>query len=127
MKIRLSTAATLITLLALSFVSVAAAESETGLDGVISISPVQGGPVIIGVPNSKPLADTAFIVTKGDDTVASFTTDDQGRFRILLPAGHYAISMKGGKRGIGRRGPFEVDVVAGEMKKVQWTCDSGMR
>lgn len=107
--------------------AMAETQSETGLEGVISISPIHGGPARIGVPNSRPLANTAFIVKKGDDTVASFSTDDQGRFRISLPPGHYTVSMKDGKRGIGRHGPFEVDVTAGQLKQVEWTCDSGMR
>lgn len=103
------------------------AMAETGLEGAISISPIHGGPARIGVPNSRPLANTAFIVKKGEDIVTSFTTDDQGRFRISLAPGHYTVSMKDGKRGIGRYGSFEVDVTQGEVKQVQWTCDSGMR
>ena len=29
--------------------------------------------------------------------------------------------------GIGRYGPFEADVTAGQMTKVEWRCDTGMR
>lgn len=125
MKTRLSATATLLTLVALSFFSLAA-DSETGLEGVISISPAHGGPAMIGGPNSTALADTAFIVTKGANTIASFTTDNQGRFRILLPEGHYTIALKAGRGAIGRRS-LEVDVIAGKMKQVEWTYDSGMR
>lgn len=102
-------------------------EPGTGLEGVISVSPIRGGPSRVGVSDSAPLANTAFVVTKGSDVVTSFTTDDQGRFRISLPAGHYTVSIKERKGKIGRYGPFEVDVVAGETKKVEWTCDTGMR
>lgn len=28
---------------------------------------------------------------------------------------------------VGHYGPFEVDVTAGQMKKVQWKCDTGMQ
>jgi hypothetical protein len=59
--------------------------------------------------------------------VASFTTDDQGHFRTLVPAGHYKVSMKGRKSSIGRFGPFEVDVATGKITKVEWQCDSGIR
>ncbi len=59
--------------------------------------------------------------------VASFTTDNEGRFRIPLAPGHYRVSIKGKKGGIGRFGPFEVDVVPGKMANVQWECDSGIR
>jgi hypothetical protein len=59
--------------------------------------------------------------------VTSFTTDDQGRFRVPLAPGHYTVSKEGKKRGIGRFGPFPVDVVAGQMTKVAWECDTGIR
>ena len=59
--------------------------------------------------------------------VASFKTDDQGHFRVSLPPGHYTVSRKSGQSRIGRFGPFDVDVTAGQVTKVQWSCDSGMR
>ena len=117
----------LVLLFVFSFPTMAEIQPETGLEGVISISPIQGGPARVGVPNSRPYANIDFVVKKGDAIITSFKTDDQGRFRIPLAPGHYTVSMKDGKRGIGRHGPFEVDVVAGQIKQVQWTCDSGMR
>ena len=45
----------------------------------------------------------------------------------LVPPGHYKVSHKGRKSSIGRFGPFEVDVVAGKITKVEWQCDSGIR
>jgi hypothetical protein len=102
-------------------------QPETGIEGEIVVSPAHPGPTRQGIPDSKPLANTEFVVAKEDSTVASFKTDDQGRFQILLPAGHYTISRKDWKATIGRYGPFEVDVAVGQVKKVQWTCDSGMR
>jgi hypothetical protein len=110
-----------------SCLALAEPERETGLEGVITISPINAGPEKLGVPNSRPYANIDFVVKNGDNTVASFKTDDQGRFRVRLAPGHYTVSMKDGKRGIGRHGPFDVDVVAGQIKQVQWTCDSGMR
>jgi hypothetical protein len=102
-------------------------ESGTGLEGVISVSPVVGGPTRLGVSDSKPLANTAFEVKKGNDTITSFTTDDQGRFRISLAPGHYTISRKDWESRVGSYGPFDVDVTAGQIKKVQWNCDTGIR
>jgi len=102
-------------------------EPETGIEGVISVSPIHGGPSRIGVPDSRPLANTVFVVQEGNRTVTSFKTDDQGRFRIPLEPGHYAISMKDWKGAIGHYGPFEVDITAGRITKVQWDCDTGMR
>ena len=100
---------------------------ETGIEGVITVSPVKPGPIRADSPDSLPLVNTAFVVENEKSEVASFTTDEQGRFRTLLPPGHYKVSMKGRKGGIGRFGPFEVDVVAGKMTNVQWDCDSGIR
>jgi hypothetical protein len=68
-----------------------------------------------------------FVVENEKRAVASFTTDDQGRFRISLAPGHYTVSMNGKKHRIGYYGPFDVDVVAGRKTKVQWECDTGIR
>jgi len=91
------------------------------------ISPTKPGPIRADAPGSQPLANATFVVEKEKGEVASFTTDDQGRFRISVSPGHYKVSIKGRKGGIGRFGPFEVDVVAGTMTKVHWECDSGIR
>ena len=101
--------------------------SETGIEGVITISPTQPGPIRADAPGSLPLPNTAFVVRNENGEVASFTTDDQGRFRISVPPGHYKVSIKGRKIGIGHYGPFEVDVAPGKMANVQWQCDSGIR
>ena len=101
--------------------------AETGIEGVITISPAQAGPVRDDGPSSKPLVNATFAVENEKGQVASFTTDRQGHFRTSLPPGHYKVSMQGRKSSIGRFGPFEVDVVAGKMTSVQWECDSGIR
>jgi hypothetical protein len=101
--------------------------SETGTEGVVTISPAQPGPTRADAPRSLPLGNVAFVVEDQNGEVASFTTDDQGRFRISVPPGHYKVSIKGKRSGIGRYGPFEVDVVPGKMTRVQWDCDSGIR
>jgi len=102
-------------------------EPGTGLEGSISLHSISGGPVRQGVPDSRPLANTTFVVKKGDLTITSFTTDDQGRFRISLPPGHYSVSKKDWKSRVGFYGPFEVDIAPDQVKKVQWNCDTGMQ
>ncbi len=97
------------------------------MEGVITISPTQPGPTRAGAPGSQPLANTTFVVENEKGEVASFTTDEQGRFRTSLAPGHYKVSMKGKRRGIGHYGPFEVDVMTGQITRVQWECDSGIR
>jgi hypothetical protein len=100
---------------------------ETGLAGVIMIGPTHGGPIRPGMASSLPLAHADFVVQQEDREVTSFTTDVSGRFRVSLPPGHYKVSKKGKKGGIGKYGPFEVDVVAGQVATVEWHCDTGMR
>jgi hypothetical protein len=100
---------------------------ESGIEGIITISPSQPGPSRSDATDSKPLSNTAFVVNALKGEVTSFTTDDQGQFRIPLAPGHYTVSMKGRRSTIGHFGPFEVDVGSGKMTKVQWKCDSGIR
>ena len=107
--------------------TLSASEPQTGIEGVITVAPVHGGPTRIGIPDSRALANMTFIAQKQNGTATSFTTDDQGRFRLSLEPGHYTVSLKEKKAGIGRYGPFEVDVVDGQMTKVEWRCDTGMR
>ena len=100
---------------------------ESGIEGVITISPANPGPTRDDAPGSIPLANATFVVEKNNREVTSFTTDGQGRFRVWLPPGHYKVSLKGRKSSIGRFGPFEADVAPGKMTIVQWECDSGIR
>ena len=103
------------------------AEPDTGLEGVVTISPTAPGPMKADAPASAPLPNITFMVESETGTTTSFTTDDSGQFRILLKPGHYQISRKGPKPAIGHFGPFEADVVAGKMTKVEWECDVGTR
>ena len=73
-----------------------------------------------------PVSNAPFLVKAGDATIATFTTDDQGHFHVALPPGHYVVAQEGAAPRIGRW-QFEADVVAGQMTKVNWTADSGMR
>jgi hypothetical protein len=104
-----------------------APESGTGIEGVITFGPTHGGPSRIGVADSKPLANVGFVVKNNKGVAASFTTDAEGRFKVSLPPGHYTVSRNDAQPKVGRYGPFEVDVVAGKMTAVNWSCDTGMR
>lgn len=102
-------------------------EPGTGVEGVIMVGPIQGGPTRQGVPDSRPLPNTEFVVAKDNSPVTSFKTNDEGWFKISLPPGRYTISRKDWQASIGSYGPFEVDVTAGQIKRVQWDCDTGLR
>jgi hypothetical protein len=105
----------------------AGSTSDTGIEGTITISPVQGGPTRQGSPDSKPLANVIFEVKQGDRAITSFQTDEQGHFRQALAPGDYTISRKDWKVAIGSYGPFEVSVSPGKMTAVHWSCDTGIR
>jgi hypothetical protein len=76
--------------------------------------------------DSAPFKNVLFVVSNQTQTVSEFMTDDQGRFKLTLAPGHYSVTRKGQGK-IGRCGPFDVDVMNGQITKVEWRCDSGMR
>lgn len=101
--------------------------TASGIEGTIVVSPTRGGPIRKGdEPSVAPVRNVQFVVKAGDATAATFTTDAEGRFQVSLPPGHYVVALAGPAPGIGRW-RFEADVVAGQMTKVNWTADSGMR
>jgi hypothetical protein len=75
---------------------------ETGIEGLILISPTHGGPVRPGVASSAPLRDTEFIVRKAEETIATFKTDAEGKFRVLVPPGRYTVSRANWSGRVGR-------------------------
>ena len=97
---------------------------DTGVEGVIFVSPSHPGPQKIDGPSIAPATNLIFVVKKGETKVTSFSTE--GRFRVRLAPGHYTVSREDPGAAIGHW-RFEVDVVANEMTKVHWTGDSGMR
>ena len=107
--------------------SPSASAGESGIEGLITISPIHGGPIRQGVDSSAPLPKTAFVVRQGDRVVAKFVTDEQGRFRVPLPPGNYEVLAENQRHKFGGYGPWPVEVVAGKMADVHWDCDSGLR
>ena len=73
------------------------------------------------------LANTTFVVSNDGGIVTEFTTDDQGHFKILLAPGHYTVMKKGAQTRVGRYGPFDAEVATGQITRVEWQCDTGMR
>lgn len=116
------------TLIALATVAVAEppARTTSGIEGTIVVSPARPGPITKGEPSDTPVRDAQFVVKAGDATVATFTTDHEGRFQVMLQPGHYVVLLGGAAPAIGSW-RFEANVVAGQMTKVTWMADSGMR
>ena len=119
--------ATLLALLSVTAAEETPAPATTGIEGTIVVSPVRGGPVRQGEEQRfAPVRNTRFIVKAGDAAVTTFATDGDGRFQIALPPGRYVVMREGASPRIGRW-QFEANVAAGQMTKVNWTADSGMR
>ncbi|MDX6559348.1 MAG: hypothetical protein QOF72_2397 [Blastocatellia bacterium] len=103
------------------------APGMSGIEGTIVVSPTRPGPIRKDQePSVAPVRNTQFVVKAGDATVKTFTTDGEGRFQVALPPGHYVVLKEGAGARIGRW-RFEADIVGGQVTKVNWTADSGMR
>jgi hypothetical protein len=119
--------AELIALFSLTAVAETPAPVTSGIEGTVVVSPSRPGPIRKDEgPSVAPVGNAQFVVKAGDATVATFTTDGEGRFQVALPPGHYVVLRESAAPRIGRW-RFEADVVAGQMTKVNWTADSGMR
>jgi RNase P/RNase MRP subunit p29 len=119
--------ATLIGLFSMTVVAETSPPGTSGIEGTIVVSPIRPGPIRKDEERSvAPVRNAHFEIKAGDATVKTFTTDGEGRFQVALPPGHYVIVREGAPARIGRW-QFEADVVAGQMTKVNWTADSGMR
>ncbi|MDQ6623889.1 MAG: carboxypeptidase-like regulatory domain-containing protein [Verrucomicrobiota bacterium] len=114
-------------LLGFLMIAMTASATNSGFEGLLLRSPSQPGPTRQGVPDSAPMSAATLIVERDGKTVAEIKTDISGKFQLTVPPGHYQVSVKGWKRGMGSCGPFMVDVAAGKMKQVHWECDSGLR
>ena len=122
-----SIAATLIALICMTAVAETPAPGTSGIEGTIVVSPTRPGPIRKDDELSvAPVSNAQFVVKAGDATVKTFTTDGEGRFQVGLPPGHYVVLREEAAPRVGRW-RFEADVVAGQMTKVNWTADSGMR
>ena len=122
-----SIAAMLIALVCMTAVAETPSPNTSGIEGTIVVSPSRPGPIRKDEePSVTPAGNAQFVVKAGDATVKTLTTDGEGRFQVALPPGHYVILREGAAPRVGRW-LFEADVVAGQMTKVNWTADSGMR
>src|SRR5438874_12526943 len=88
--------------------TLSAAESQTGIEGVFTAGPVNGGPARIGIPGSKPSANATFLAQNEKGMATTFTTDEQGYFSVPLKPCHYIVSLPYKIGGIWHYGPFDV-------------------
>ena len=119
--------ATLIALFSMTAVAETPAPGTSGIEGTIVVSPTRPGPIRKDEERSvAPVRNAQFAIKIGDATVKTFTTDGEGRFQVAVPPGHYVVLREEAAPRVGSW-RFEADVIAGQMTKVNWTADSGMR
>ena len=119
-------AASVIALFCMTAVAETPAPVTSGIEGTIVVSPSRPGPITRDDPGVAPVRNVRFVAKAGDAVIKTFTTDGDGRFHVALPPGHYVVVPEGGAPRIGSW-RFEADVAAGQVTKVNWTADSGMR
>jgi len=108
--------------------SVESKTGDTGISGVIMVTPIRPGPIRKGseLPTAAPLPNATFRVKSDEGAVTTFTTETAGHFRVSLKPGHYSVVLAE-NRFPKPCGPIEVNVEVGKMTDVEWRCDSGMR
>ena len=120
-------AAALVALFCMTAFAETTAPGASGIEGTIVVAPTRPGPIMKDEPPSvAPVPNTRFVVKSADAIVKTFTTDAEGRFRVDLPPGRYVVIREGGVPKIGRW-QFQAEVIAGQVSKVTWSADSGMR
>jgi hypothetical protein len=101
--------------------------ASTGLEGVITTGPVNGGPSRRGEMDSAPVSDVEFEVRNDSGVVTSFKTGADGSFRVAIPPGQYLIRRTGNIPKLGGCRQFTANVNADGFAKVHFECDSGIR
>ena len=101
----------------------AAAAGPSGLRGVVRRGPIR--PVCqVGVPCSAPAQHVTLVFLRNGAAAGRVTTDGQGRYRILLAPGAYAVRIAGVRFGFR---PQQVSVPAGRIAVRPFSIDTGIR
>ena len=112
----------------LAWVPLPASAAESGVGGVVTISPARPGPQRIGERSSKPFSGAEVqLRDAAGATVAHAKADASGAFHILVPPGQYQLFIDSRSAVFPRCEQRSVQVVAGQTTPVELNCDSGMR
>ena len=103
---------------------VATGASRGGLHGVVLIDPAY--PVCkVGVPCTRPAKNVWLVFLRHGHTARTRTGDD-GRYRIMLPAGTYTVTSANHLAGRGLT-PGRVTVRTSVYRRVSFRLDVGIR
>ncbi len=101
---------------------------STGIEGQFLRGPVRGGPVRVDAPSEAPVQGIFHVLDADGQEVATFETDEEGRFRVTLPPGTYTL-VPGDDLPIMRPGrqkkPFTV--ASSGFTRLRIVFDTGMR
>jgi len=114
-----------LTLVPLGGAASAAATTVSGLRGVVLRGPL--APVCrLGESCEAPAAKVTLVFSRGGRVVARTRTDTEGRYRIALSSGRYAVrtSRTGFERTVS---PARVNVPTGRYARVTFRIDTGIR
>ncbi|MFZ1707381.1 MAG: carboxypeptidase-like regulatory domain-containing protein [Anaerolineae bacterium] len=100
---------------------------DSGIEGLVTISPTCGGPVRPGQDCTAPYQASITVLDQADRVVSQVSSDAEGRFRLALPPGNYTLRPEKPAKGIARAADVSVTVVAGQVTTVEITYDSGLR
>ncbi len=96
-----------------------------GLYGTVTISP--GMPTCKpGEPCGRPARNVTLAFVQDGETVATTKTDEQGRYRVTLPAGQYEVSLRNGGPGKTVQAKT-VSVASGDNAMHDFSFDIGIR
>jgi hypothetical protein len=106
--------------------SAGAATSSSGLRGLVTRGPI--APVCAaGQPCSEPAKNVMLVFSRNGRVVRRARTNDQGRYRVALAPGLYAVRLTP-KPSIGRGlEPVRARVVRARFRRVDFSIDTGIR
>lgn len=104
-------------------------QPEAWLSGTVVKGPMCPGPARPDRPcPDKPVRGTFQILDGAGEVVATFTTDEEGRFRIRLSPGEYTVLPEGERASANPlRASARVKVLGGGETEVRLYWDTGMR
>jgi hypothetical protein len=106
--------------------SVGAATSSSGLRGLVTRGPIV--PVCtVEQPCDEPAKNVTLVFVRNGRVARRVTTNEQGRYRVPLAPGVYAVQLKT-RQSIGRGlEPERARVVANRFRRVDFSIDTGIR
>jgi hypothetical protein len=108
--------------------SAGAATSSSGLRGVVMRGPI--APVCaVEQPCDEPAKNVTLVFVRNGKVARRTKTNDQGRYRVVLAPGLYAVRLPTGQKLTIGRGlePTHARVFAGRFRRVDFSIDTGIR